>query len=43
MQVPIQITFRDIKHSAEVDEHIQEKADKLSQYADNIISCQVVV
>ncbi|PHQ81419.1 MAG: ribosomal subunit interface protein [Coxiella sp. (in: Bacteria)] len=43
MQVPAQVTFRDVKHSPEVDDHINEKVAKLGQYADNIISCQVVV
>lgn len=43
MQVPIQVTFRDVKHSPEVDAHIREKSEKLNQFADNIISCQVVV
>lgn len=43
MQVPIQVTFRDVKHSPGVDSHIQEKSEKLNQMIDNIISCQVVV
>jgi ribosomal subunit interface protein len=43
MQVPMQVTFRDVKHSPDVDSHIREKSEKLSQYLDNIISCQVVI
>lgn len=43
MQVPIQVTFRDVKHSPQVDDHIREKSEKLNQFSDKIISCQVVV
>ena len=43
MQVPIQVTFRDVKHSSEVDAHLHEKSAKLHQFADNIISCHVVI
>ncbi len=43
MQVPIQITYRDVKHSPEVDQHIHEKAEKLKQFSDDIISCAIVV
>lgn len=43
MKTPVQITYRDIKHSSSVNEHIQEKAEKLSKFSDNIISCQVVI
>jgi len=43
MQVPAQITFRDVKHSPEVEAHIREKISKLDKYLGNIIACQVVV
>lgn len=43
MQVPVQITFRDVKHSAEVSDHIHQKVDKLNQLTDMLISCHVVV
>lgn len=43
MQVPLQITMRNVEHSAVVEERIREKAIKLNQYSDHIISCEVVV
>ncbi len=43
MQVPAQITFRGVKHSREVEDHINEKIAKLNQFAVNMISCAVVV
>ena len=43
MQVPLQVTFRDIPHSIAVEQHIRDKALKLNQYSDQIISCQVVI
>lgn len=43
MQQPLEITFRDIPHSAAIEQDIREKADKLNQYASEIISCHVVV
>jgi len=43
MKVPLQITMRNMKHSPAVKERIKEKADKLNQFSDKIISCQVVI
>lgn len=43
MQVPVQVTFRDVKHSEEVNDHINQKVEKLNQVADTIISCHVVI
>ncbi|OGO91399.1 MAG: 30S ribosomal protein S30 [Coxiella sp. RIFCSPHIGHO2_12_FULL_42_15] len=43
MQVPLQITMRNVDHSAAVEERIREKANKLNQYSEHIISCEVVV
>ena len=43
MQIPLQITFRDMEPSAAVEARIREKATKLEQYYDNIISCRVMV
>lgn len=43
MQVPLQISFRHLKNSAEIENLIREKADKLEQFADQLISCRVVV
>ena len=43
MQLPLQITFRDIDPSPAIEEAIREKADKLDRHAPRIISCRVVV
>lgn len=38
-----QITFRGLDHSDAVKEHVMSKAEKLSHFFDNIISCHVVI
>ena len=43
MQQSTRITFRDIPHSDAVEAAIREKAEKLHQYFDRIIACDVVV
>lgn len=43
MQIPTQVTIRDIPHSGAVEQHILNKAEKLNQYSRQIIGCQVVV
>src|SRR4051812_23812715 len=43
MQNPVQITFRHMDKEESVEEMILEKAKKLDQFADRIISCRVVV
>ncbi|HEU4708788.1 MAG TPA: ribosome-associated translation inhibitor RaiA [Methylophilaceae bacterium] len=43
MQVPLQITVRDMPHSDALDTHIREKVEKLEQLFPKIISCRVVV
>jgi ribosomal subunit interface protein len=43
MQQPLQITFRDIDHSAAVEARIREKIDKLDTFYNHITSCKVVV
>lgn len=43
MQRPLQITFRDIRHSDAIESHIREKVEKLEQFYDRIIGCRVVV
>jgi ribosomal subunit interface protein len=43
MQIPVQITVRNMPHSEALDEHIGIKAAKLEQYFSPIISCRVVV
>ena len=43
MQIPLQITFRNIPHSDFIEANVREKADKLEQFAEKITSCRVVV
>ena len=43
MQTPLQITFRDMESSAAVEENIREKAGRLEQFYDQIMSCRVMV
>lgn len=43
MQVPLEITFRGFPHSDAVETRVREKAAKLEQFCDNIISCKVAV
>lgn len=43
MQLPLQITFRDMEPSGAMEANIREKAEKLDQFCDHIMSCRVVV
>jgi len=43
MQIPLQITVRDVLHSDAVEAHIREKAAKLEEFSGHIMSCRVVV
>jgi ribosomal subunit interface protein len=43
MQLPVQITFRDIARSEAVETAIQERVDRLDRFADHIMSCRVTV
>lgn len=43
MQIPLQITVRGMGHSDTIEERVREKAEKLSQYSDQIIACSVVI
>jgi ribosome-associated translation inhibitor RaiA len=43
MQIPLQITFRDMTPSAAVEARIRERAVELDQYYDRIMRCHVVV
>ncbi len=42
MQVPIQITMREVEQSEAVQERIKSRAKKLDQFFDKVISCKVV-
>jgi ribosomal subunit interface protein len=43
MQIPLQITIRDIEHSDALETHIRDKVSKLEEFFNRIISCRVVV
>ncbi|MEW6354013.1 MAG: HPF/RaiA family ribosome-associated protein [Pseudomonadota bacterium] len=43
MQLPLQITFRDIPHSPAIEARIRKKAEKLESYYERIMGCRVVV
>ena len=43
MQIPLQITFRNMPTSEAVEAKINEKAAKLDKYFNRIMSCRVVV
>jgi len=43
MQIPVQITFRDMEPSAAIEERVRERAAKLERYFDRITSCRVIV
>ena len=43
MQVPLQITFRNLSHSDAIATRIEQQFEKLCHYCDRIINCQVIV
>jgi ribosomal subunit interface protein len=43
MQVPLQITFRDIARSDALEARIREKASRLDSFHPHIMSCRVVI
>ena len=43
MRLPLQVTFRNMETSAAVEADIREKAAKLDQFCDQIMSCRVIV
>ena len=43
MQLPLQVTFRDMPRSDAVEAKIRERAEKLDKFYDSIMSCRVVV
>jgi ribosomal subunit interface protein len=43
MQLPLQITFRDLPRSDAVEANVREKAEKLDQFYDRIMACRVVL
>lgn len=43
MQIPLQITIRDMPVSAALEDHIREKAAKLERFYPPLMGCRVVV
>ena len=43
MQQAIQITFRNLDHSDAIESAVREKANKLEEFFDHIISCHAVI
>jgi len=43
MELPLQITFRDVPRSAALEADIREKAAKLDQFYEKVMACRVVV
>lgn len=43
MQIPLQITMRNLPHSDAMESDIRKKAEKLHIYHDRIMSCRVVI
>lgn len=43
MQIPLQITIRDVEQSDALETHIRDKAKKLDEFFNHIMSCRVVV
>jgi ribosomal subunit interface protein len=43
MQIPVEITLRDIPHSDAVEARIREKIEKLDRFHERVMSCRVTV
>lgn len=43
MELPMQITFRDMPHSAAIEASIRTRAERLERFAKHIIACRVAV
>jgi len=43
MRLPLQISFRNMKHSEAVEREIVERAERLGRFCDQIMGCRVVV
>src|SRR4030067_3607981 len=43
MQIPVEITLRDIPHSEAVETRIREKIEKLDRFHERVMSCRVTV
>ena len=43
MEIPLQITFRNMPPSEAIEDNIREKLSKLESFYDRIMSCRVIV
>ena len=43
MQIPLQVTFRNLDRSPALETNVREHAEKLDKYYDRIMSCRVVI
>ena len=43
MNIPLQVSFRNLEHSDFIEARIREKVEGLEKYFDRITSCRVVV
>lgn len=43
MQLPIQVTIRDIPSSSALENHVLKKANKLNKFYDRINSCRIII
>lgn len=43
MQVPLQLSFRNVRHTSDIEDLVREKADKLGKVCDYLSSCRVAV
>lgn len=43
MDIPLQVSFRNMEHSPAIEDRVREKAGKLEQYFHHLTSCRVVV
>jgi len=43
MQIPVEVSFRDVPHWEKAEEEVRQRAAELERYYDKITSCRVVV
>ena len=43
MQVPLEITYRDVEKTDDIDQLVREKAAKLDELFENLIACRVAI
>ena len=43
MQIPVEVTFRDMPHWDAVEQDILDRAERLERFYDKITSCRVVI